>query len=147
VGSKQALCRVACLRLLDRCDSYSAGAGCSTTSTATFSTAVATGGATFFAALRLGLALATTRFVAFPAAFLAFGSDFAPFLFWTFDDFFLRLAIVDPLFWLALCKRIDANSQKTTRPESRQPTLWGYQQTLSGLYLPYPHLSTLHMRR
>jgi hypothetical protein len=115
VGSEQALCRVACLRLLDRRDSYSDGADCSTTSTATVSTAVATGGAAFFAALRLGLALATTRFVAFPAAFLAFGSDFAPFFFWTFDDCFLRLAMIDP--WFA------SGPQKTTEAESRQSKL------------------------
>jgi DNA invertase Pin-like site-specific DNA recombinase len=35
----------------------------------------------------------------------------APFFFWTFDDCFLRLAIVGPLFWLALRKRIDARSR------------------------------------
>jgi hypothetical protein len=45
--------------------------------------------------------LATARFAAaFPRAafesFLAFGRAFAPFLFLTFDDCFLRLAMVDP---------------------------------------------------
>jgi hypothetical protein len=50
---------------------------------------------------------------------LALGRAFAPFLFWTFDDCFLRLAMVDPLVGAPL----DARSQKTTRPESRQPTL------------------------
>src|SRR5215467_15868323 len=57
-------------------------------------------------------------------AFMTFGAGFlmrafAPFLFWTFDDCFLRLAIVDPLVGAPL----DARSQKTTSPESRQPTL------------------------
>jgi len=73
------------------------------------------GRAAFFTAARLGLALATlafatVRFVAFPAAFLALGRAVAPFFFWTFDDCFLRLAIVGPLFWLALRERIDAAS-------------------------------------
>lgn len=57
----------------------------------------ATGGAGFFAEARLGLALATTRFVVFPAAFLALGRALAAFFFWTFDDCFLRLAIAGPL--------------------------------------------------
>jgi hypothetical protein len=53
----------------------------------------------------LGLALATARFAAgFPRAafdsFLALGRAFAPFCFWTFDDCFLRFALVEP--WLAL---------------------------------------------
>jgi hypothetical protein len=64
----------------------------------TVSTAAATGIAAFLAAARLGLALATVRFVAFPAAFLALGRAFGPFFFWTFDDCFLRLAMVDPPF-------------------------------------------------
>jgi len=80
-------------RLLDLHNSYSAGADGSIT--ATVSTALATAGAAFFAAARVGLALATGRFVAFPAAFLALGRPVAPFLFWTFDDCFLRLAIFD----------------------------------------------------
>jgi hypothetical protein len=72
---------------------------------ATVSTAGATGGAAFFIGGRLGLALATARFAAaFPRAafdsFLLLGRAFAPFLFWTFDDCFLRLAMIDP--WLAL---------------------------------------------
>jgi hypothetical protein len=128
------------------------GAGCSITSTATVSTAVAADGATFFAAARLGLALATARFAAFfPRAaldsFLALGSNFAPFLFWTFDDFFLRLAIVDPLFWLALRKLIDDRSKDNQlRVAATHST--GYQQTFSGFICPYPpHLSTLHVRR
>jgi hypothetical protein len=83
-------------RLVDLRDSYSAGAGCSITSTATASTAAATGGTAFFAAARLGLALATIRFAAFPAAFLALGRAVRPFFFWTFDECFLRLAMVHP---------------------------------------------------
>jgi hypothetical protein len=78
------------------------GAGRSITSTATVSTTGAIGRAAFFTAARLGLALATAGFAAaFPRAafdsFLALGRAFAPFLFWTFDDCFLRFAIVDPL--------------------------------------------------
>ena len=103
------------LRLLNVGDSYSAAAGCSTTSTATVSTTAATGGAAFFAGARLGLALATDRFVAsFPRAaldnFLAFGRAFAPIFFWTFDDCFLRLAMIGPP-----DKRINARS-KDNRP-------------------------------
>jgi hypothetical protein len=50
----------------------------------------------------LGLVLAAAPFAtAFPRvaldSFLALGRAFAPFLFWTFDDCFLRLAMVDPL--------------------------------------------------
>jgi hypothetical protein len=80
-------------------------AGCSITSTATVLTAGAVGCfIRFFAGARLGLALAKVSFAAaFPRAALA------PFFFWTSDDYFLRLAIVGPLFWLALRKRIDAN--------------------------------------
>ena len=79
------------------------------------STAGATGGAAF---LRLGLALATARFAAaFPRAafdsFLLLGRAFAPFLFWTFDDCFLRLAMTDPC--LALGITID-------KPPSRGDT-------------------------
>jgi hypothetical protein len=83
------------------------GAGRSITSTATLSSAGAVGCfICFFAGARLGLALATVRFTtAFPRAaldnFLALGCALAPFLFWTFDDCFLRLAIVGSLFWLA----------------------------------------------
>jgi hypothetical protein len=110
------------------------GAGCSITSTATVSTA----GAVecfirLFAGARLGLALATVCCAAaFPRAaldgFLAFGRAVAPFFFWTFDDCFLRLAIVGPLFWLAPRKRIDARSRDNrhrvaaTYPESYQQT-------------------------
>jgi hypothetical protein len=83
------------LCLLDFRDSYSAGAGCSIT-TATVSTAAATGGAAFFAAALLGLALATIRFAAFPAAFLAMGRAVRPFFFWTFGECLLRLAMVHP---------------------------------------------------
>jgi hypothetical protein len=86
--------RLAYLRLPDLRGGYSAATGRWTTSTATDSTAVATGAGAFFAAARLGLALETTRFVAFPAAFLALGRAVAPFFFWTFDDCFLRLTIV-----------------------------------------------------
>src|SRR6516165_8815959 len=78
------------------------GAGCSITSTATVSTAGATGRAAFFPGARLGLVLAAApAATAFPRvaldSFLALGRAFAPFLFWTFDDCFLRLAMVDPL--------------------------------------------------
>jgi hypothetical protein len=83
------------------------------------STAGATGRVAFFTDARLGLALAIARFAAFPRAafesFLALGRGFVPFLFWTFDDCFLRLAMADPWF---VC-----GSQKTTDAESRQPTL------------------------
>ena len=54
-------------RLLDLHNSYSAGAGGSIT--AMVSTALATAGAVFFAAARVG----------FPAAFLALGRPVAPF--------------------------------------------------------------------
>ena len=82
------------------------------------STAGATGGAAFFIDGRLGLALATARFAAaFPRAafdsFLLLGRAFAPFLFWTFDDCFLRLAMTDPC--LALGITID-------KPPSRGDT-------------------------
>ena len=106
----------------------------------------------FLAGARLGLAVAAGRFAAaFPRAaldgFLALGRALAPFFFWTFDDFFLRLAIVDPLFWLALRKLIDDRSKdnqlRVAATHSR-----GYQQTFSGFICPYPpHLSTLHVRR
>jgi len=69
-------------------------------STATVSTAAVTGLAAFFTCVRLGLALATVRFVAFPRATLArlcaLGRAVAAFLFWTFDNCFLRLAMIDP---------------------------------------------------
>src|SRR5262252_8152866 len=99
------------------------GAGCSITSTATVSTTGATGRAAFFTGARLGLApaFATTFPRAALDSFLALGRAFAPFLFWTFDDCFLRLAMVDPL--VGAPQTHDARSQKTTRPESRQPTL------------------------
>jgi hypothetical protein len=78
------------------------GAGCSITSTATVSTVDAIGLTAFFAGARFGLALAIARFATdFPRAalesFLAFGRAFAAFLFWTLDDRFLRLAMVDPV--------------------------------------------------
>src|SRR4029077_7071969 len=59
-----------------------------------------TGPAAFFTCARLGLALATVRFVTFPRAVLdslrVLGRAVVPFLFWTFDDCFLRLAMIDP---------------------------------------------------
>jgi hypothetical protein len=85
------------------------------TSTATVSTAGAAGRfirrtsfrAAFFTGARLGLALATARFAAaFPRAALALGRAVAAFLLWTFDDCFLRLAMIDPCWRSA--KRIDA---------------------------------------
>src|SRR5436190_10502709 len=95
------------LRLLDFRDSYAPGAGCSITSTATISTAGATGcfkrRAAFFTGARLGLALAAVRFDAFPRAALdtpralpglAALRSFPRF--WTFDPF-LRLAMIAPL--------------------------------------------------
>jgi hypothetical protein len=94
------------------------GAGCSITSTATVSTTGATGcfirsfHAAFFTGVRLGLALATVRFVAFPRVDLdtllalprvaEFPLGSFP-RFCTFDRF-LRLAMIDPLFWLVLRK-------------------------------------------
>ena len=85
--------------------SVTVGAGCSITSTATVSTtgvtACFTFRAAFFAGARLGLAVATVRFVAFPALAalralprLAELRSFARFC--TFDAF-LRLAMIDPL--------------------------------------------------
>ena len=83
----------------------------------------------FFAGARLGLVLATVSFAAaFPRAALA------PFFFWTFDDYFLRLAIVGPLFWLALRKRIDARS-RDNRPRVAATYPESYQQTFSA----WPH--------
>ena len=94
------------------------GAGCSITSTATVSTAGATGcftrhtsfRAAFFAGARLGLGLAIVRFVAFSCADLdtlrALGRAVPPFLFCTFDRV-LRLAMVAPVLVGAL-QRIDA---------------------------------------
>jgi hypothetical protein len=79
-------------------DSYSAGTGCSIASTATGSTVATMGGAAFFGAARL-LALATIRFVAFPATFdtlCPLERAVAPFFFLAFDRF-LRLAMVAPL--------------------------------------------------
>ena len=85
-----------------------------------------TGRAAFFTEERLGLALATVRFVAaFPRAaldgFLALGRALAPTFFWTFDDCFLRLAMIGPPSWYF--KNTLMRDQKTTGPESRQPTL------------------------
>jgi hypothetical protein len=90
------------------------GAGCSITSTATLSTAGATGcfirsfRTAFFTGVCLGLALATARFVAF-ADFAAFRAlprlaeftlrSFARFC--TFDPF-LRLAMIEPPLVVAL---------------------------------------------
>jgi hypothetical protein len=80
----------------------------------------------FFAGARLGLVLATVSFAAaFPRAALA------PFFFWTFDDYFLRLAIVGPRFWLALRKRIDARS-RDNRPRVAATYPESYQQTFSA---------------
>jgi hypothetical protein len=101
----------------------------------TVSIAAATGGAAFFATARLRLALATTRFVAFPAAFLTLGRAVARFFFWIFDDRFLRLAIICRLRW-----RCANESQKTTRSESRQSTPIGYQQTFSAYARPLADL-------
>ena len=68
------------------------GAGRSITSTATVSTVGAAGPAAFFTGARLGLPLATARFVAFPRApldnFLALGA-LSPPLFLALDDCFL----------------------------------------------------------
>jgi hypothetical protein len=103
------------------------GAGCSITSTATVSTAGATGcftfRAAFFTVARLGLALATVRFVAFPLAdldTLRALPRVADFLLGSFPRFctfdrFLRLATVDPL--VRAPQRIDARS-KDTRAKS-----------------------------
>jgi hypothetical protein len=96
------------------------GAGCSLTPTATLSTAGATGRAAFFTGMRLGLALATARFAAdFPRAafdsFLALGRAFAPFRFWTFDDCFLRFAMVEPLVGAPDHKRQPAPSRDNPR--------------------------------
>jgi hypothetical protein len=84
------------------------GAGCSITSTATVSTAEVTGRftfrAAFFTGARLGLALATVRFVAFPfAAFVTLralarvADDFPRFARFCTPDRFLGLAMIDPL--------------------------------------------------
>jgi hypothetical protein len=73
-------------RLLDLHNSYSAGAGGSIR--ATVSTALATAGAAFFAAARVGLALATGRF---SGGLLGLGASCRPF---SLLDF-LRLAILD----------------------------------------------------
>ena len=75
----------------------------------------------FFAGTRLGLALATVRFAAaFPRAaldsFLALGRTWRPFFLWTFDDCFLRLAMVDPPFgW--------QSANALMQDNKRQPTL------------------------
>ena len=95
------------------------GAGCSITSTATVSDG-ATGSAAFFIGARLGLALATARFAAaFPRvavdSFLALGRAFAPFLFWTVTDCFLRFAVVDPLIGAPDHKRQAAPSRGNPR--------------------------------
>jgi hypothetical protein len=76
--------RLTQLRLLR--DRYYIGSGLLITSTATVSTAGATGRAAFFTGARLGLALVTARFAAaFPRvaldSFLTLGRVFAPFLF------------------------------------------------------------------
>jgi hypothetical protein len=67
-------------------------------STAIVSTAAVTGLAALFTRARLGLTLATGRFVAFPRATLVSlrARAVAAFLFWTFDGCFLRLAMIDP---------------------------------------------------
>jgi hypothetical protein len=93
--------RLTHLRLLDFRDGYYIGRGL-LASTATVSTVAAIGRAAFFTGARLGLAWAAARFAtAFPRvaldSFLALGRAFAPFLFWTLDDCFLRLAMIAPL--------------------------------------------------
>jgi hypothetical protein len=78
----------------------------------------------------LGLALATARFAAaFPRAafdsFLLLGRPFAPFFFWTFDDCFLRLAMIDP--WLALGITKDKPpSRGNTRTKDYQQMMRAY---------------------
>ena len=102
------------------------GAGCSITSTATVSTTGATGclihrAAFFTAAARLDLALATV----FAAEALPALARLAGFLlgsfprFWAFDCF-LRLAMIVPLFWLALCAKHSVGSKRGAT-KSRQP--------------------------
>ena len=85
-----------------------------------------TGPAPFFTCARLGLALATVRFVTFPRTALdslrVLGRAVVPFLFWTFDDCFLRLAMIDPSRFGA-SQGIDAEYQETARLSSRQPIL------------------------
>jgi len=75
-----------------------------------------TGLAAFFTGARLGLALATVRFVAFPrvtfVSLCALGRAVAAFLFWTFGDCFLRFAMIDP--HLVFRKRINAEYQETS---------------------------------
>jgi hypothetical protein len=90
------------------------------------STAGTTGRAAFFTGARLGLALATVRFVAaFPRTaldgFLTLGRALAPIFLWTFDDCFLRLAMIGSPGWYSTNTLM--RDQKTTGPESRQPTL------------------------
>jgi hypothetical protein len=73
-------------------------AGMLNPSTAIVSTAAVTGLAALFTRARLGLTLATGRFVAFPRATLVSlrARAVVAFLFWTFDGCFLRLAMIDP---------------------------------------------------
>jgi hypothetical protein len=90
-------------------------------STAMVSTATATGLAAFFTRARLGLPLATVRFVAFPRATLVSlrARAVAAFLFWTFDGCFLRLAIIDPRLVL---RKDDAEYQQTARLSPGNPS-------------------------
>jgi hypothetical protein len=102
------------------------GAGCSITSTATVSTTGVTGRftfrATFFAGMRLGLALATVRFAALRALPLLGEFRFGSFPRFCAFDCFLRLAITVPLFWLVLHQLI-VSDQKTTGLSPRQSIL------------------------
>jgi hypothetical protein len=98
---------------------------CSITSTAPVSTVGVAGRTALFTGACLGLPLATARFIAFPRAvldnFLALGRAVAPFLFWTLDDCFLRLTIIDPP--LSLRKRIDTESKRQPAPSPGNPFL------------------------
>jgi hypothetical protein len=94
-------------------------------STATVSTAVTTGrpirGAAFFTGARFGLALATAAFAredlrAFPRVTEFTLRSFPRFS--TFD-FFLRLAMVHPLFWLVLANTLCRIKTQTANPTAR----------------------------
>jgi hypothetical protein len=83
-------------------------AGMLNPSIAIVSTAAVTGLAALFIRARLGLTLATVRFVAFPRAALVSlrARAVAAFLFWTFDGCFLRLAMIDPRLVLRMMTNI-----------------------------------------
>jgi hypothetical protein len=118
------------------------GAGCSITSTATVSTAGVAGRficrATFFTGARLGLALATVRFVAFPradlATFRALARAAVPLSsfprFCTFDAF-LRLAMMD-----LLVLRNDTTVQVAARYQTRVITRFQLERDRLGAILP-----------